>query len=412
MHKVCIGAVDGRMVKAGGKWLKCIGNKSMAVGDRVWTDGRCVYGHESEGGGSYVPAESLSGIPIFRPWWHDGVNEPYYNYYADGMIQTFGQGEAHEYFINRGNKFTFIDRGFVDADCDDKGNLYTLGHADIFLDHESGGYETSGDPCVRCNGEVAESYNLMPYVLESIPKAEEMAKAECRPERGDDAGSTTEVTSLLCSVLGGRVGTDGSFYIVAHLTVKVEHTEYAYSSESGLYGGMDVYMHGNTAKAELCRRVIFDGSSVVEWFKGYWLNWRTFSYSPYGGGIGDYRNSRDAWYAPMSGIHYPVHDGMYMTIEGTANFLEYPSSSGNYTASIYSDKDELLLELPASPADSLCLCRIGEGKYLVSKNGWLYIWENGNLTDLKMGCSNYRLRRMSNLKKWKKARGNLSGKHT
>lgn len=38
--------MDGTRVRAGGKWLTCIGNKNVRVGNFVQTDGRCVYGHE------------------------------------------------------------------------------------------------------------------------------------------------------------------------------------------------------------------------------------------------------------------------------------------------------------------------------------------------------------------------------
>ena len=35
----------GTKVFADGKWLQCIGNKRVLVGDKIWTDGRCVYGY-------------------------------------------------------------------------------------------------------------------------------------------------------------------------------------------------------------------------------------------------------------------------------------------------------------------------------------------------------------------------------
>lgn len=45
MYRVKVEAISGTKVYAGGKWLRCIGNKSVRVGEMVWTDGCCVYGH-------------------------------------------------------------------------------------------------------------------------------------------------------------------------------------------------------------------------------------------------------------------------------------------------------------------------------------------------------------------------------
>ena len=52
MHRAMVKAVRGNKVLADGVWLTGIGNRTVREGEWVWTDGRCVYGHESEGGGS------------------------------------------------------------------------------------------------------------------------------------------------------------------------------------------------------------------------------------------------------------------------------------------------------------------------------------------------------------------------
>ena len=48
MYKSIVEKVSGKNVYAGGKWLTCIGNKSVSVGDSIYTDGRCVYGFYQE----------------------------------------------------------------------------------------------------------------------------------------------------------------------------------------------------------------------------------------------------------------------------------------------------------------------------------------------------------------------------
>ena len=66
MYRARAEAVSGTRVYADGKWLRCIGNKCVSVGEYIWTDGRCVYGHEQEAQQPKVitvPQED-EGIPI------------------------------------------------------------------------------------------------------------------------------------------------------------------------------------------------------------------------------------------------------------------------------------------------------------------------------------------------------------
>ena len=63
MHRARVSTVVGKKVLAEGKWLTVIGNRSVHNGDWVWTDGRCIYGHESAGGSAPVLAKrGESGI--------------------------------------------------------------------------------------------------------------------------------------------------------------------------------------------------------------------------------------------------------------------------------------------------------------------------------------------------------------
>ena len=84
MHRARVKAVSGNKVLADGTWLTCIGNHTVYLGEWIWTDGRCVYGHESEGGSSYVPTNVLSGIPILQLEWKDHKEQMCYRYYAKG----------------------------------------------------------------------------------------------------------------------------------------------------------------------------------------------------------------------------------------------------------------------------------------------------------------------------------------
>ena len=403
MHKTRVSVIDGNKIMADGRWLRCIGNKTVLPGDWVWTDGKCAYGHASEGGGCYIPSPSFSGVPILRTWCQDGKNHPHYMYYAKGKMGSFGQGADHSRLLNRGSRMTFVDAGLLDAEYDAKGNLYTLEGAYISSGGDTGECVTEGGSCVKCNGNVIATYNLLPYAMSMLEEATAMAQAETDSVDGDDHGSDTRIESVYGTTLSGKVDGEGRFKVVAHFIVRVSHEEYAYYTEGSFWGGSNTYLFGNRAEAEVCRRIFLDGTSAEEWFGGYRIQWNTFDTG--GAGAGDSRYRSDAWYAPDGSIRYPVHDGMYMTFTGTADFLTYPSDGGNYTASICNDRDELLLTVKASPLDRLGICPMGHGKFLVCTGYCLYLWENGSLTELAHGCDNMRIRRMPDLRKWKRMGG-------
>ena len=86
MHQARAAAVNGRKVMADGKWLTVIGNISVAAGDLIWTDGRCVYGHHSMSGGSAVitaamEPEKMPGIPVL-------LGQQYLYTYKEGLEQV------------------------------------------------------------------------------------------------------------------------------------------------------------------------------------------------------------------------------------------------------------------------------------------------------------------------------------
>ena len=66
MYQTKVEQVDGWRVRADGKWLRCIGNKKVRVGDLIWTDGRCVYGYDRDSTTPLVivPQKTESDIPI------------------------------------------------------------------------------------------------------------------------------------------------------------------------------------------------------------------------------------------------------------------------------------------------------------------------------------------------------------
>ena len=103
MHMTRVTAVGNTKAQADGKWLNIIGNKAVAVGDFVWTDGRCVYGNISEGGGA-APVINTSEpyVPIFMK---DGTHCLYHK----GKLKTGWQDSSHELMVSRGSDVLFSD---------------------------------------------------------------------------------------------------------------------------------------------------------------------------------------------------------------------------------------------------------------------------------------------------------------
>lgn len=130
MYRAQIEKVDGTRVRAGGKWLQCIGNKIFHVGDYVQTDGRCVYGNIA---GSAAPIVVTSAkddlvIPI-------QLNNSLW--YLEKELQSLGEIPADSNSIVNNKKTiafssfqrstsTSIKRRVLSANVDGEGNVFEL----------------------------------------------------------------------------------------------------------------------------------------------------------------------------------------------------------------------------------------------------------------------------------------------
>ena len=342
MHRARVKAVSGNRVLADGAWLTCIGNRTVYPGEWIWTDGRCVYGHESEGGSSYVPTNVLSGIPLLQIKWKDQKNQMLHSYYAKGKIHPLGFSKEDIWMVNSSRHFAYVSGyGMLDAEMDERGNIYTIENVNVLVFPLIGADQRDGVLRVKCNGEVIAAYDLMQ--LFGVPNIS-------RP-----------IDLYSCQTAGGRVDKTGNFKVMVWRSVS-------------LHGG------GGSPTNQY---MFFDGMNIEPWIEK-----------------GD--TSEIRWHAPDYSIRYPLHDGMYMRFPAN---LKYLNSDKGYISKIYSPKDELLMELPTNPTARPCLCPVGERKYLVSTRADLYLWNDGQLTELMRGCYNFRLFRMNHLGKWKKAGG-------
>ena len=122
MYKAIITQINGTKVLAGGKWLTCIGNKPVKVGDSVWTDGRCVYGNDEECQTPIVITPKDLGIPI------SVLNSNVYLTFTSKLLENKGNSR----FTNKNTKIINDAKGNVyktsvlAANVDNFGNSYTM----------------------------------------------------------------------------------------------------------------------------------------------------------------------------------------------------------------------------------------------------------------------------------------------
>ena len=364
MHRARVKAVSGNRVLADGVWLICIGNRTVYPGEWIWTDGRCVYGHESEGGSSYVPTNVLSGIPLLQVEWTDHKERMLYSYYAKGKLHELGFGKDAEWMVNHGDRFAFLKEEILDAEMDEQGNVYTLGYANVLVDSIVGMEHHNGISHVRCNGEIIATYDL--------------EKAFGTPPVDDPYDHYT------CQPLEGRVDQQGRFKLLIWHQVSRK-----------LWDGTWISFE---------RHVVFDGTNIEPWSEESKTSWK----DPV---TGETQRSHTKWIAPDYSVRFPIYDGMYMLLPSDGNFM---GGSGKCSTPIYNAQNELIMKIDTHAGGRVNVCPLGKEKYLVSmvpssilgnETSELYLWEDGQLTLLMKGCLNRRLRRMSNLNKWKKAGG-------
>ena len=117
MRKVRISAIgDFKYVFADGKWLALVGNKPVKVGDRVWTDGRCVYGNFQDAQSPIVitPDEDWI-IPIAV---RDGKGFSF----ANGQLEYIEN--VGKRIINNSKQVYAIPNNILSCNIDDVGNIY------------------------------------------------------------------------------------------------------------------------------------------------------------------------------------------------------------------------------------------------------------------------------------------------
>ena len=161
MYQTKVEQVDGWRVRAGGKWLQCIGNKKVRVGDLIWTDGRCVYGYEKESMQPPIIISPTGDIEIIPLLVKDESTFRFFslpkNYKEIYSLQT----ESYAQFTTNNSKKIFKFDNDHDADeqvftinIDSRENRYALSY---FRKPYS---ERFGDVYLKKNGIILQKFNL------------------------------------------------------------------------------------------------------------------------------------------------------------------------------------------------------------------------------------------------------------
>ena len=126
MYRARVQAVSGSKVFADGKWLRCIGNKPVSVGERVWTDGRVVFGNYTISQTPLIPIPQGKDtiIPII-------TKDNCYNFRKGKLIPLFKDGEKipQTYFVTNNLKRIITPSSIeycVALNIDKGGNIYAL----------------------------------------------------------------------------------------------------------------------------------------------------------------------------------------------------------------------------------------------------------------------------------------------
>ena len=392
MERAIAKAVKGRRVLADGRWLTCIGNKNVKAGDVIWTDGRCVYGNQSEGGGCCLPIDlPLSGIPILG-------KKGKHQYFAKDMLQDAGDGEEHSRMLNNGRKYQFFDLDqLLDAEFDDKGNLYTLESGGATYNFDRMEYESFGDLCLARNGEAIMEFDILPCLKRQCEKASKEAETLVSPMAGDNPGSSTAIEFTQCLIMNGKVDVYGNYALVLDTIVDAAHEEWAYQTMPGPWGSTGTtYIMQNIGRSSCQQRSLITREEEQVYMEGIWTDTTLYE--------GDGSHEETQWDLPAGALRLPLQDGYYCTFDGKVD-MHYPSSGGDYTASIYNAEKELVVVGPFNPFMNLSICKLGDGEYLIGTGFYLYLYRNGTLMKEMNYCNNLRLRKMTNLNRWKKERG-------
>lgn len=188
MYRAKVEQINGVNVRAGGKWLKCIGNKIVNVGDYVWTDGRCVYGYEQESMTPLVITNNPDelGIPILISSYKNTTGVTIFNYdIKHNELVQIGRVKRNLYrsiaIINKKRLIHVVNKNSWEGESKYDNRIFADKIGDVYVVRQN-----KERYSIEKNGVEIESFNEDSYLLAAMVISENDWWIMCgiKPQKG------------------------------------------------------------------------------------------------------------------------------------------------------------------------------------------------------------------------------------
>ena len=226
MYRIKAEYVKNSKVYAGGKWLTCIGNLPVKVGDNVWTDGCCIYGNVTEGNAPFIHTiQEESVISILTD---DKTLIRFYSLKKHKLkvypnINLQGKGEwiralmlnnkhkANIFFSNAIDERQFnteLPKEFIEAEYSKNGKIYTI---ENFTESEfNGNIVTTGTGQIKLDNEIIKDISAL---LKSLRLEKKIGNTSINSNASSQVGITN-----------ARIDSEGNYNIIG--IVSSAYTKY------------------------------------------------------------------------------------------------------------------------------------------------------------------------------------------
>ena len=460
MRKVRVEAINGKKIYAGGHWLTCIGNKSVHVGEYIWTDGRCVYGFFKESQTPIVITAQQKedwGIPIVM--FNSDEKKFYYYTYKNSLklVKTIKWDSSEKAFFDegtqkkdydfsvypeypnaflvnndRGRVYSCDDSDIITANCTPQGDIYYIKPAydenkptdpyELINETNFTGFD------ILKNGDAVKSADVSKLVSSALSEI-----SSAIPH------SPIYSTNVIANIYWAFIEDENNWACIFSLDGVAMCFAWDWD-ESFLYNHPrleDGLTDGERANASFLYYV--DSAGTQKLLYHWSVNRTAITYDYYGKAQWNYVGTTSS--NNLTGLKIPLADGYYFTYGkdvSNSAILTVPSLC---VRNIYTPKGELIFSGYFATSCHLTICQLRPNLFLMgvsnsggdfyrvelSDSAWvdvpkyvyagLYLCENGNLTPLfepKHGtsaigrpyeqaqytCVNHCLRKMQKYQKW------------
>ena len=393
MKQERISRIQGSQVFAGGRWLTAIGNKTMRPGDIVWTDGRCVYGNQSEGNIAPVILSDVSSIPVF---WQNGRHQ----LYSSSKLVNGILGTPHRLMVNRGSRVVFSD----DPDCLDisigsDGKTYILQNGsyeqDDLEDEKIPGETYEGQAGVSCAGQVILPLDMKNYMEPGQSYAlDEIGKLDTPLPYGPETpgyGERTLISMTQCKLTGGWFESANNYCLFISDYVIIHYMEGLNWHDGGGGPGWEEADIGYCIDSD-CYLDLMQTPAGLTILKGNYYQDQDTSPTHYSDVVAE--------------TSIPLPDGYSITMtRRNKGQQEHDSADAeSYAYTLCAASGQGICSLPQySPGKFVVACKLPGQSWLVRIGKELYRCRKGQLQPIGgYGLGNCRLRPMRNNRNWMK----------